>query len=83
MNAKETDKQNSSKALVKREDIENTPFTAIKDELGWFLVVGRYRVTEHSESKEELMSRVKGVDWELIGRVVGVIMETYKEVGDQ
>lgn len=71
-----TDKQNSSYELIERKEVENTPFTATKEEnTGWFLAIGRYKLTKEYESLEELLKeeKVKETNWNLLLTVIELI----------
>lgn len=80
MSVEETDKQHSGE-LITRVDIAETPFTAIKrqDEDGYFLTIGKYRVTEGNKSLSELQNMTEGVDWKLIINVIGVVITEAKD----
>lgn len=41
--------------LIQRWRVYNTPFTIIKNEQGWFVVMGEYRLTEIFETENELL----------------------------
>lgn len=75
MSAEETDKQQSGE-LITRVNIPDTPFTAIKmgDEDGYFLTLGKYRLTKGNKTLNELQYRTEGVDWNLLINVIGVIV---------
>ena len=50
-----------SEELVKREDIDKTPFTIISVDKGktWFGTLGKYRITEEYKSKTALKKNSK------------------------
>lgn len=76
-NAEETDKQSSTSELVKRIDIEETPFQAVKlVDKGWFIALGQYRLTDYKETEEECRLMAKEKHWELLLSVISVIVET-------
>lgn len=68
---KKTDKQNSSKELIKRKEIKDTPFTVISVKNGNFGVMGEYRITEVKESIKEVEKELKEITW---NRIVQVMM---------
>jgi hypothetical protein len=83
-NVSETDKKNSSSELIKRNRIANTPFVAIKtDEGGWFLTMGKYRVSEEYETEEEVIKLVKTKDWELLMNIMTVVTESLGELRNE
>ncbi len=57
--------------LVKRTDIENSPFVIIEAEGRIFGAMGNYRLTEVMGSVEEVRAELEGFSW---NRVVQVIM---------
>lgn len=81
MNVNETDNKNYSSELIKREQIGETPFTAIKTEQGgWFVTIGKYRVSEEYKTKAEVVKLVEKKDWGLIMNVITVVTETLAEL---
>lgn len=84
MNAKKQDNKNSSKSkqLVKRKEITGTPFVAVKDEKGWFLTMGQYRITEHKEELKGLEQLLKQnndqMNWNFLTTVIATIVEQIK-----
>lgn len=64
----------SNEEIIKRERIEGTPFDAINEGDGWFLVMGRFKITEKTENIQELEEQIKGVNWGLLGNVVSAIV---------
>ena len=80
-NANETDKQNSSddRQLVEMHRIANTPFTAVKANDEWFLIMGKYRLSEKLESKEACEEMVKDTSWDMLMRIMHIIVEDYHQ----
>lgn len=81
--AKKQDNRNSgkyteeTKELIKRFEVENSPFTIIWEEnIGWYAVIGNYRMTEARQTKEAIEKEIKVPTWEMIIRVVGIITES-------
>lgn len=53
--------------LREREQVGDTPFQIVgSEEDGYFLAIGRLRITEGGETKEELLRKLEVRDWELI-----------------
>lgn len=72
------DKPNSSN-LVIREEIKGTPFHLINyNNEGWFVALGKYRMTETGKDKEELIKMVENKDWTLILDTIAVLTENVK-----
>jgi len=67
-------KNSSNEELIKRERIEGTPFDAINEGKGWFLTMGRFKITETTEDLEELRKQTEGTNWGLLGNVVSAIV---------
>lgn len=66
-NVEEKENNSTSSELIIREKIEGTPFTLIKlESTGWFLTLGKYRMSEPVDNKEELIQKVIDKDWNLI-----------------
>jgi len=59
--------------LIRRTDIENTPFELVEGNEGCFIGMGMFRLTE-IESKEDVMKQVKNGDWRLITNLIGAMM---------
>lgn len=82
-NAESTDSKNYGEELVKREEIENTPFqiiTAKDDEkIGAFIAWGKYRLTEVDgvEATKERAKKLSAskLDWEVIGVMMTIIKD--------
>lgn len=82
MSVEGTDNKSSGEQLIERVNIEGTPFTAIKRECeeGWFLTMGRYKVSDNYGTLEGLESSVGSVDWEILTNVIGIMVEQFNEV---
>lgn len=78
MNANEQDKQNYSEQLMQYHQVKDTPFTIIKHEKGYTVMLGKYRLSEDYESIGEAMKDAKRMDWDRIMQVMGVMIEEYK-----
>lgn len=78
----ETSNSDSS-SLIEREAIANTPFTLIKkEEQGWFISWGNYKLTENQPTKEEAASLLDSNLWDIIAvYTIAVVtqMETVRE----
>jgi thioredoxin-related protein len=61
--------------LVKRTEVENTPFVLVEQDGNKFLTLGNYRITDVDLTDEELKELTKGVNWLFLTTVVGVIAE--------
>lgn len=77
-NAKETNKQNSNYELIERIEIEDTPFTAIRNDKEWFLTMGKYRLTEPLQSLKEVKENAEKSDWFRVMQIIGIMIEEYE-----
>lgn len=75
--------------LVKRYEIEDSPFTIIglptgeKKKEKYFGVMGKYRVTLPNESKDAIEAELKDVTWNRIIQVILILMETDLNIKDK
>ena len=72
-----------NKQLVEYIEIEGTPFTAVKEGGSWFLVMGRYRLTEALTSKEEAIKEGANQTWWRIMQVVKIMIEDHEKNKDK
>jgi hypothetical protein len=70
---------NENKELIQREEIENSPFSIITTENESFGVMGKYRITEPMNSKEEVKKELENITWNRITQVILLINELQKE----
>lgn len=69
-----TPQQNTQ--LMVREKLPNTPFTLIgNDEIGYFITMGPYRLTEHYPTPAEASEQIQIEQWQIIARMIGIICE--------
>lgn len=81
-NVENTNSTNSSKneELRRIEKLKDTPFEIVYDEgVGYYLVMGSYRITEPNEKRENLIKIVKEKNWNLLTTVIAVITEQIKK----
>lgn len=57
--------------LIKRDHVENTPFTIIELNGAYFGTMGQYRITEPTTDKEQLKKDLETFNW---NRVIQVLM---------
>ncbi|AXH78017.1 MAG: hypothetical protein [Microviridae sp.] len=71
------EKARNSKSTLKEElPIQDTPFTAIKEDGGWFAAMGPNKLTEEFETTEELLAWIDVNHWEFLIRVVLMVVQT-------
>lgn len=86
---KKTDKQNlsSNEELVRRVNIDNSPFHAIGllegEDRKWFGVMGKYRITEPVTTFDAVENELKNITWDRIVQVITILQVTEKEIGQE
>lgn len=78
-NANATDKQNSNYELLKRNEVENTPFIIISKGEEHFGTFGKFRITEIETNYEKLEKELKEITWNKIIQICGIITEIITE----
>lgn len=66
---------NSNEELIKREDVENTPFQVItigKDSFGTF---GKYKITEDYENPLQVHAELKKMDWNRVIQIMVLVID--------
>ena len=58
--------------------IEDTPFTIVRDGNRWYVMMGKYRLTDNLGSKAESAKNARQITWAKIVQVMGAMMEEYK-----
>lgn len=74
---------NKQSSLIEREKIEGTPFTLITLNEEYFMVMGDYKVTETTKTKEEQIQKLESEKWLLIMHICIVALERMKKVTDE
>lgn len=64
--------------IIEREQIENTPFWALRIENGWFLALGDNRLTPPYKTKKECIEHLDKHKWQVIMQVA-LIMSKVKQ----
>lgn len=72
---------NSNKEMIKLNEVKNTPFSILEklenEEYEYYVMLGKYRLSESFKSLEEAMEDAKRTDWERLMQVVGVMVEEF------
>lgn len=67
---------NKNEELIKRTDVDGTPFTVITTpDGGSFVSLGKYRVSEPFATEKEAIKHVKSKDWNLLLAVIMLMVE--------
>jgi hypothetical protein len=76
LNANKVNKKDSlSKEMIERDEIKDSPFTVITMEGQSFGVMGDYRLTEKSDTKEEVIEKLEKITWNRIIQVMMILKE--------
>lgn len=78
-NANQQIKQDSPSELITRIEIKDTPFTVLKNNEEYFVLLGKYRLSEGYRTPEEAEINAKHWTWDRIMQVIGVMIEEYKK----
>jgi hypothetical protein len=74
----EEDKKDSSREIVQREAVKDTPFTVISYEGYHFGVIGEHRITEKYNDKKVVIKKLKEFSWNRVIQVL-MILDNQKE----
>lgn len=73
--------QDKNEQLLKIEEIEGTPFSIVSTEKGHFVALGRGRITDFYEKKEEAEQQIYPSNWDFMLSVIFAVIKTV-EKGD-
>lgn len=80
--AEETHNKNSTLATTKK--IEGSPFCIVyKEDIGHFLALGDYRLTEPMKTEEEVLEYSINNNWNLITTLVAAIVDKYNKIKEK
>lgn len=71
MNSKNCSSENHE--LVEIHHIDNTPFTVIKTNENWYVTMGKYRLTQAMETREEAEENAQRMDWDRLIQVMTIV----------
>lgn len=74
------DRNEEAEELVKRTDIEGTPFTIIETDGKIFGVMGKYRITEPAESFELVKAELKQITWNRILQMIIIVTQEQESI---
>lgn len=66
------------KELIESIPIKTTPFTAVRVDEKWHLVMGKYRLVPDLESLEDCELAAFNTSWDMILNVIAIMIEEYK-----
>lgn len=64
---------------VEKIEIENTPFTAVRIDDKWYIVMGKYRLTNEIATKEEALAAAIDESWWRIMSVIKAMIIEHEE----
>lgn len=72
----EVHKKNSNLELITMDEVPGTPFKITgTEEKGYFLTLGKYRLTEYYETKTEALDRLILEQWTIMLRIITIVTE--------
>lgn len=60
--------------------IEDTPFTAARNDKDWYLMIGKYRLTEKMESLEAVIENSKNTSWDRLIAIFEVVIAANEKI---
>lgn len=60
---------------ITRHDIKDSPFVIVGNEKGWVGTMGKYRITEPYDNKEDCEEELKEITWNRIVQIIIIINE--------
>lgn len=76
----DNNESNSKEELVKRKEVENTPFTIITTNGKSFGAMGKYRITEPYDKEEEVEKELKKITWNRLIQVVILLIDSKNDI---
>lgn len=66
---------NNESHLITRNPVENTPFAVVgNNENGYFLTMGKYRLTDNFQNEEDVIYYLENNTWEIIVTLMTAII---------
>ena len=66
--------------LVTRHEIDKTPFTVIGIKEGFFGTMGKYRITEIQEKRQDVIDELSQITWDRIVQVMLLLVEEQRSL---
>lgn len=76
------EEEKENKILIEKFEVEDTPFTIVRQDKDWYVLMGKYRMTESLSGKAETEEFAKRFDWQIIMQVIGVMIEEYQNINE-
>ena len=65
--------------LLTRKEIDNTPFTVVGTENGYFAVMGQYRLTDVFNDEDDCIKEVSKITWNRLVQVIMLINDKFND----
>lgn len=73
------EEKTTERELLQQEQIEGTPFTAVRLDDKWFLTMGKYRLSEPTKTFEEVLEEAKDASWFRIMQLIQIMIEEHEK----
>lgn len=73
-------KQDYGNNLIEYRNIENSPFTIVKNEGLYYGVIGNHRLTEPYNDEKELEEELLRIDWNRLIQVIWAVVEKFNKL---
>lgn len=74
------DNKNSNSEIFTHEQVEETPFTIIKQDEKYFGVLGNHKITQLFDTKEECETDLKDINWNRVMQVIWAVVEKFTKI---
>lgn len=82
MNAEDQNKEHSSEELVERHQIPGSPFTSVKHQDQYYLLMGKYRLNEQPlASHDEVIQYANDNEYDVILKMIMIVFNDLVEQG--
>ena len=83
-NAKKANSKNSiGEQLVIKEEVSGTPFHIVKSQSGYFVAMGRYRISNEIKTLTLARKEANQINWDKLMTVIGVMLDNYQVIREQ
>jgi len=75
---------NSNSQLLDRKPLKNTPFELVgNQETGYFIALGRFRITEPAPTKEEAKLKLSEERWNIITQMITTLTDAMIKINNE
>lgn len=79
----ESNSDEKIKQLLNKEEIPNTPFTLVKTQEGYFITMGKYRLSQAHKTKEKAIQDLTINQWHHIATIAIIMAENIQTVKEE